>query len=175
MQTAPPFRILAATAPSIAASMSASAKTTKGAQPPSSAETRMTCSALRVIRWRPTASEPVKVSFLMRPSDSSGSVASSSDDTTMLSTPAGSPASIRICPRASADSGVSGEGRRTTVHPAAIAGAIPRAGTASGKFHGLMTRHGPTGARVTRWALIPSGATCARPEIRAASSENHSR
>ena len=44
----------------------------------------MTCSALRAMRWRPTASDPVKVSLRMRPSASSGSVAASSELTTMF-------------------------------------------------------------------------------------------
>ena len=87
------------------------------------------------------------MSLRSRPSVSSGSVAASSEETTMLSTPAGSPASARIPPSASAESGVSDEGRRITVQPAASAAAMPRAGTASGKFQGVMIRHGPTGRR----------------------------
>ena len=93
----------------------------------------------------------------------------------MFRAPGGRPASTMIRPSARAESGVSDEGRSTTAHPAASAGPTPRAGTASGKFHGLMIRQGPTGDRTTRWRLRPSGDELVRPSIRTASSANHSR
>ena len=61
------------------------------------------------------------------------------------------------------------------MQPAAIAGPMPRAGTARGKFQGVTIRHGPTGVRTTRWVFSPSGEAQLRPEIRTASSANHSR
>ena len=64
---------------------------------------------------------------------------------TTLSTPAGSPASSRIRASMSIDSGVSLAGLTTIVQPAAIAGPILRVPIASGKFHGVMNTHGPTG------------------------------
>ena len=93
----------------------------------------------------------------------------------MLSTPAGSPASARIPPSASAESGVRHEGRRITVQPAASAAPTPRAGTASGKFQGVTIRHGPTGRLRTITRVEPSGASEQVPETRTASSAHHSR
>ena len=45
----------------------------------------------------------------------------------------------------SIDSGVCLAGLTTIVQPAAIAGPILRVPMASGKFHGVMNTHGPTG------------------------------
>ena len=129
--------------------MSESAKTMNGALPPSSAETRRTRSELRAMRCLPMASEPVNESLRRRGSESNGSVTSSVDDTTTLSTPGGRPAFRRMRASASEDSGVSAEGRWTTVQPAASAAAMLRAGTASGKFQGVITRVGPTGSFIT--------------------------
>ena len=64
---------------------------------------------------------------------------------TTFSTPPGSPASSRIWASASIDSGVCLAGLTTIVQPAAIAGPILRVPIASGKFHGVMNTHGPTG------------------------------
>ena len=72
-----------------------------------------------------------------------------------FSTPAGSPASSRICASASIDSGVSFAGLTTIVQPAAIAGPILRVPIASGKFHGVMKTHGPTG-----WLHRQQAAAC---------------
>ena len=43
------------------------------------------------------------------------------------------------------------------VQPAATAGAILRVAMASGKFHGVISRHGPTGFLVTSSRDLPSG------------------
>ena len=61
------------------------------------------------------------------------------------------------------------------MQPAASAGATPRAGIASGKFHGETIRQGPTGRLVTTNSQSPSGWASRRPEIRTASSAFHSR
>jgi hypothetical protein len=61
------------------------------------------------------------------------------------------------CANASAVSGVWAAGFSTTVQPAASAGATFRVAIASGKFHGVMSRHGPTGCRDTRMRLSPVG------------------
>ena len=53
--------------------------------------------------------------------------------------------------------GVSAAGLTTTVQPAARAGAILRVAIASGKFHGVMRKHGPTGCWVTIMRPVPSG------------------
>ena len=60
---------------------------------------------------------------------------------------------------ASIDSGVCAAGFTTIVHPAATAGPILRVPMAIGKFHGVMSRHGPTGWRITRNRAAPSGDT----------------
>ena len=57
---------------------------------------------------------------------------------TTLSTPAGSPASSRICASASMHSGVCCAGLITIVQPAATAGPILRVPIAIGKFHGVI-------------------------------------
>ena len=54
-----------------------------------------------------------------------------------------------------------GAGRVLTTHvqPAAIAGPILRVPIASGKFHGVMKRHGPTGCFIVNSRPWPFGAT----------------
>ena len=76
-----------------------------------------------------------------------------------LSTPPGSPASSRIWASASIDSGVCPAGLTTIVQPAAIAGPILRVPIASGKFHGVMNRHGPTGCCIVSTRPAPLAAT----------------
>ena len=73
-----------------------------------------------------------------------------------FSTPPGSPASSRICASASIDSGVSFAGLTTIVQPAAIAGPILRVPIASGKFHGVMRTHGPTGCFIVSRRPLPA-------------------
>ena len=62
-----------------------------------------------------------------------------------LTTPLGTPTSSRILTKYSVVSGVSVAGLITTVLPAASAGPILRVAMASGKFQGVMRKHGPTG------------------------------
>ncbi len=76
-----------------------------------------------------------------------------------LSTPSGRPASVRISASASIVSGVCAAGLTTMVQPAAIAGPILRVPIASGKFHGVMNRHGPTGCFIVSSRVAPFGAT----------------
>ena len=92
-----------------------------------------------------------------------------------FSTPPGSPASSRILPSISIESGVSCAGLTTIVHPAAIAGPTFRVPIASGKFHGVISRHGPTGWRIVSSRPWPLGAFEKRPSIRTASSANQRR
>ena len=65
---------------------------------------------------------------------------------TILTTPAGSPASMQTSAKASAVSGVNSAGFKTTVFPAASAGAIFQASISSGKFHGMIWPQTPTGS-----------------------------
>jgi hypothetical protein len=60
----------------------------------------------------------------------------------------------------------------TIVQPAAIAGAILRVPIASGKFQGVMRRHGPTGCFIVSSRSEVAGARLKRPSTRTASSEN---
>ena len=60
---------------------------------------------------------------------------------------------------ANALSGVRPAGLSTIVHPAAMAGPILRVAMASGKFHGVIIRHGPTGCLSVRRRVAPLGAT----------------
>ncbi len=175
-QASPPLRSLATSAPSTAALTSASANTRNGALPPSSIDIRSTWSAQPAMSRLPTAVDPVKDSLRSRGSASSGSVsAAGSLVGTTLSTPGGRPASVNTSASSRAVNGVSSAGLSTIVQPAAMAGATLRAAIASGKFHGVTSRHGPTGLLVTSNRLRPSGAVVYRPEIRGASSENQRR
>ncbi len=158
VQASPMLRILAAMAPSTALSRSASSKTMNGALPPSSIEVRRTFCAASAMSRLPTAVEPVKDTFRSRGSASSGpEMPAALDEATTLRTPAGSPASSMVCAKYWAVSGVSLAGLRTMVQPAAMAGATLRVAMASGKFQGVISRHGPTGLCCTRILFLPSG------------------
>jgi hypothetical protein len=102
--------------------------------------------------------EPVNDSLRMRPSRRSRSdTPGASLVVRTPSTPSGSPSPRRSSAKASDVSGVCGAGLRIAVQPAASAGAIFAVAIASGKFHGVMSRHGPTGPRWTRIRELPSG------------------
>ena len=151
------LRILATIAPPTALSRSASGQTMNGALPPSSIDVRITvrdaCSSSNFPTWV----DPVKLTLRARPlSIHVSTTEPGSSVVTTFSTPAGKPASVRISVRASVVSGVSSAGLNTMVQPAAIAGPILRVPIASGKFHGVMRMHGPTGSFVTRMRFAPS-------------------
>ena len=108
----------------------------------------------------PTAVEPVKEIIRMRLSASQASTTAPARALgTTLTTPAGTPASSSSLTTAIAVSGVALAGRRTTVQPAARAGAILRVAIAAGKFHGVTRAATPTGRRVTRLRTPPAGAS----------------
>lgn len=92
-----------------------------------------------------------------------------------FTTPAGTPASSSRRANASVVSGVSSAGLMTTVQPAASAGAILRVAIASGKFHGVIRKHGPTGCCDTIIRPVPSGFAPYRPCTREVSSLNQRR
>ena len=139
VHASPMLRIFAITAPSTAASTSASAKTRNGALPPSSIDVRSSPSADCSTSSVPTSVEPVKVSLRRRGSEMIGFETSLEDfEVTTFSTPAGSPASSMICASAYIDSGVCCAGLITIVQPAATAGPILRVPIAIGKFHGVI-------------------------------------
>jgi hypothetical protein len=103
--------------------------------------------AASAIRRLPTGVEPVKETFRRRESFSSGpeipEATGGGDDVQDSGGQAGVEHGLReqYC----AVSGVSLAGLRTMVQPAATAGATLRVAMASGKFHGVMSRHGPDG------------------------------
>ena len=159
VHASPMLRILAAIAPATASSRSASSKTMNGALPPSSIDVRRTFSAHCASSTLPTFVEPVNDSLRASPERISGSItAPACTQVTMLTTPSGRPASSRMAPRANMDNGVWWAGLTTLVHPAAMAGPILRVPMAIGKFQGVMSRHGPTGCRVSRKRAPPAGA-----------------
>ena len=137
-------------------------------------ETRSSWVADCSTSFRPTGVDPVKVSLRVRASRTSGSTTCAVRVVVMtLSTPAGSPTSSSRAARASIDSGVCVAGLTTMVQPAAMAGPILRVPIASGKFHGVIIRVGPTGFFMVSSRVAPLGAVIHRPEMRTASSENH--
>src|SRR5665213_953731 len=70
------------------------------------------------------------------------------DPPTMLTTPGGNPASIRVLTRLWVDNGVSVAGLITQVLPAISAGNSFQLGIAMGKFHGVMSPTTPSGPRM---------------------------
>ena len=99
-------------------------------------------------------------SFRSRGSLISGSITEPDDElVTTFSTPGGRPAFARISASASIDSGVCFAGLTTIVQPAATAGPILRVPIASGKFHGVIRRQGPTGCFIVSSRPWPFGAT----------------
>ena len=105
-QVWPALRYFEASAPSTAASMSASSKTMKGALPPSSIEVRFTVSAHCRISTFPTSVEPVKVSLRTSGFDVISPPIAPAEPVTQESTPLGIPARSASRQRASAERGV---------------------------------------------------------------------
>ena len=91
-----------------------------------------------------------------------------------LKTPGGNPAFSAKSARASADSGVSSDGFKTTVHPTAKAGAILRVIIAIGKFQGVIAATTPIGCFKTIIRLSNSFEAMVSPYILFASSANQS-
>ena len=152
------LRILAISAPCTASSTSASSNTMNGALPPSSIDSLSRFVDACSISFLPTSVEPVNDSFRRRGSAISGPiVAPELVELTRFSTPLGRPASSRILTSISIDSGVSCAGLTTIVQPAAIAGPTLRVPIASGKFHGVISRHGPTGCCIVSSRPWPLG------------------
>src|SRR5262249_23448006 len=152
------LRISAIMAPSIAASMSASSNTMKGALPPSSIAGFTTLSAASCRSLRPTSVEPVKETTRTRGSCSIALTTFPDEREGMtLTTPAGTPASSRIGISASMVSGVSEAGLSTTVQPAASAGPILRVAMAAGKVHGGPSTATPAGLGLPHHARAGGG------------------
>ena len=78
-----------------------------------------------------------------------------------MSTPSGKPADKASSARRSAVRGVSSAGFRTTVFPAASAGARPQPAIGIGKFQGTITPTTPSGS--LKVMSIPPGTGICRP------------
>ena len=102
---------------------------------------------------RPVSGEPVKLTRRMRGCETSAAPASSPIPWTTLKTPAGKPASAVRSARIEQASGDHSAGFRTTVQPAASAGAVFQVESMNGAFHGVMTAAGPAGMRTTRLSV----------------------
>ena len=125
----------------------------KGALPPSSSESFFIVPAHCCISVLPTAVEPVKESLRTIGFEVSSPPIALASPVTMLRMPAGTPARSASTARASAEYGVCGAGLSTIGQPAASAGAALRVIIASGKFHGVIAAHTPTGCFSTRRRL----------------------
>ena len=119
-------------APSIAASKSASAKNMFGDFPPSSSVTRFTVSAACLTIILPTAALPVNAILFTSGCCTSGAPAVSPKPVMMFTTPGGNPTSASQFAISRAVSGVCSAGFRTHVQPAARAGASFQAAIISG-------------------------------------------
>ena len=143
--TCPWLNQIPSTNPSTALSRSASSKMMNGDFPPSSSERRLWLAAVALRIARPTSVDPVNAIL-----STSGCFTSASpvepSPVTMLTTPAGSPASWQSSANASALSGVNSAGFKTTVLPVASAGAIFHASMRRGKFHGMICPTTPQGS-----------------------------
>jgi hypothetical protein len=146
-QSCPALPKTASGACAAACSRSASAKTTFALLPPSSSVTRLIVAAAPAAIARPTSVEPVNAIFAMSGCSTSRRPHSRPGPATTSTTPSGMPASSAICAKRSAVSGVSSAGLRTTVLPAARAGASFQAAIVSGKFQGVMSPTTPSGSR----------------------------
>src|SRR6266478_3761806 len=119
-------------APSTAASQSASAKNTLGDFPPSSSVTRFSVSAALFTMILPTAALPVNAILSTPGWLTSAAPATSPTPFTTFTTPGGKPTSSSQFANSSAVSGVCSAGFRTQVQPAASAGANFHAAISSG-------------------------------------------
>ena len=134
---------------SIAASRSASAKTTAGDLPPSSIDRPFRCGAAFAKMSCPVRLSPVNEISGTSGCLTSASPASSPSPCTRLNTPAGTPASSKIPAHRDADRGVNSAGLRTTVLPVASAGPSFHDSSMNGVFHGVISPATPIGLRLT--------------------------
>src|SRR5919109_2952843 len=125
--------------------MSAASVTIDGDLPPSSSVTFFTVPLASCMIRRPTSVDPVKAILSTRGEITSSSPAAAPGPDSTLTTPSGMPASRQIRPTISDDRGVYQAGLRITAFPAAVAGAIFHAAIWSGKLHGVIAAHTPSG------------------------------
>jgi hypothetical protein len=95
----------------------------------------------------PTSADPVKATLSISGCSAIALPAPGPKPVMMLTTPSGSPASSINSPSLSAVSGVCSAGFRIEVLPQASAGPSFHDAISSGKFHGIICPHTPTGSR----------------------------
>src|SRR2546423_6541776 len=126
-----------------------------GLLPPSSRVTRFAVAAASRMVHGPTSVEPVKAILSTSGWRTSTAPAVAPGPGTTLRAPGGSPAATAISPSSRAVRGVSCAGFKTTVHPAASAGATFHEARFSGKFHGTIAPTTPTGSRSVEVQKLP--------------------
>jgi hypothetical protein len=102
---------------------------------------------------RAVSVDPVKLTRRTPGWDTSAAPASSPIPWTTFRTPAGRPASSVRSARSEHESGAHSGGFRTTVQPAASAGAHFQVESMNGAFQGVMIATGPAGIRITRFSV----------------------
>src|SRR5260370_32347769 len=144
-QVWPMLRYFETMAPSTAASISASSNTTNGALPPSSSPSFFTPTAACRYKIFPTSVEPVKPT--KRTAGCSHNTLPIAEElpVRILNTPLGTPAFSASATSASAVSGVSLAGFKTTGQPAASARDTLRAIIEHGHFHCVVAPQAPGG------------------------------
>src|SRR5438552_8954003 len=152
-QVWPVFLYLEASAPSTAASRSASSKTMKGALPPSSIEVFFTVFEHCSSSILPTAVEPVNVTLRTSGLDVISPPIAEELPVSTLKTPFGIPARSPSSAIASAEYGGAVAGLSTMVQPAASAGPDLRVIMAFGKFQGVIAAQTPIGSFSTTMRL----------------------
>ena len=150
VQVWPELRKHAPTTPLTAFARSASSRMMAADLPPSSSATRLTVAAATWETRRPAPVEPVKETMSVSGCATMGSPTTGPNPVTMLKTPGAKPASSMISARMKAESGATSLGFRTTVQPAARAGATFAPTWLRGKFHGVMQTATPIASRTTR-------------------------
>ena len=161
-QSWPALAKTATGAAAAAASRSASAKTTLADLPPSSSVTRLIVCAAPAPIPRPTSVDPVKAILATSGCSTRRFPHTDPGPATTLSTPCGRPASSAMRSSSIAVKGVSSAGLRTTVLPAARAGATFHEAITSGKFQGVIRPTTPSGSR--KVMSTPPATGIVRPE-----------
>src|ERR1700686_2508294 len=147
-QVWPMLRYFETIAPSTAASISASSNTTNGALPPSSSPSLFTPTEACRYRILPTSVDPVKPTKRTAGCSHRTLPIGGAAPVMTLNTPLGTPAFSASAASASALSGVSLAGFKTTVQPAASAGDTLRVIIEFGKFHGVIAPQTPIGCLI---------------------------
>ncbi len=110
-------------------------------------------SAASLARCLPTGTEPVNEILRTASLRSRCSDTFAGTPNTRLSTPRGTPASLKQRTSSTQLPGVSSDALMMIEHPAASAAPIFRAGVRVGKFHGVNAVTTPTGSWITSWRV----------------------